>query len=340
MRVINGTDEIKGENLSENGAVGVEFDLSDSPDGLTGAEIRNSALVLGYFDGVHIGHTSQLEKAHEHSDRVVVRMFSSINKKAGKSLTLLGEKLRLLSLKGVDTVILDDFSAMRDLTGREYFERAILPLHPAGIFCGYNFTFGRGAACSSVELKQYAWENDIPFTSMPEFRLEDSAVSATEIRSLLSRGEVEKAAVLSGRYYSVKDTVVHGKELGRTIDFPTVNLRPTAEKLLPADGIYACLAVFGENGQRTVHGGVCNIGYRPTVNDDKSDKTLETYIFDYHGNLYSHPVRIIFTHRLRGEVRFSSVDELRSAIAKDAQNARIRLKHTDEALLKDYENTI
>ncbi len=327
MRVINGSDEIKGENFIDK-ITGAEY-------GLSGA-----ALVLGYFDGVHLGHTALLERARESSDRVVVRMFSSIDKKAGRTLTTLDEKLRLLSLKGVEAVILDDFSAMHGLSGREYFERAILPLHPAGIFCGYNFTFGRNASCTPVELEQYARESGISFTSMPEFRLDESTVSATEIRALLSRGEVERAAALAGRYYSVKDTVVHGKELGRTIDFPTVNLRPLAEKLLPADGIYACLAVFEENGQRVVHGGVCNIGYRPTVNNDKNDKTLETYIFDYHGDLYSHAVRIIFVKRLRGEVRFPSVEELRSAIAKDAENARLSLKHTDEKLLNDYENTI
>ncbi len=309
-------------------------------DNITGEnDICGMALVLGYFDGVHLGHSALIEKARESGAGVAVRMFSSINKKA-KSLTLLAEKLRLLELNGVDAVILDDFSVMRGLTGEEYFNQAVLPLHPAGVFCGYNFTFGRDAACSSFELGRYAEKRGIPFTSLPEFRLDKSTVSATEIRSLLSAGDVEKAAMLSGRYYSAKDIVVHGKELGRTIDFPTVNLRPTAEKLLPADGIYACLAVFEDNGCRAVHGGVCNIGTRPTVNDDERDRTLETFIFDYHGDLYSREVRIIFVKRLRGEVRFPSVEELRQAIAKDAENARLALKNTDIKLLKDYENTI
>lgn len=284
-------------------------------------------LSLGYFDGVHLGHAKLIGEAKKSCPLSVVRIFESLPK-ADVMLTTLDEKLALFDSLGVDCVIIDDFGALRDMSGREFFGSCVASLSPASVVCGYNYRFGKGAAYTTDDMKKYSAEMGISCTVVPEFILGGESVSSSKIRALLADGDVERANALLGRMYSVTDRVCHGKELGRTIGFPTINQRPPKSKALPKDGIYSCTAEFFADGEKIVRGGVCNIGSRPTVNSDENDITLETYIFDYEGDLYSKEVKISFAERLRGEVRFDSVERLREAIASDALHARESLgKH-------------
>lgn len=286
---------------------------------------KTIGLSLGYFDGVHLGHAKLIEETKKSCSISVVRMFESLPK-ADVMLTPLGEKLGLFEKLGVDCVIIDDFNALRDMSGPEFFEQCVASLSPSSVVCGYNYRFGKGASYTTDDMKKYAAERGISCTVVPEFTLGGKSVSSSRIRSLLADGDVSEANALLGRMYSVTDAVCHGKELGRTIGFPTINQRPPKAKALPKDGIYSCTAEFSAEGEKIVRGGVCNIGSRPTVNPDENDITLETYIFDYTGDLYSKEVKISFAERLRGEVRFDSVESLSEAIASDVLHARESLE--------------
>lgn len=192
---------------------------------------------------------------------------------------------------------------------------------PLRVVCGYNYRFGKGAAWSTDELKGFCTEHGISCSPVEEYKFDGMTVSSSAIRSLIAEGDMVKANSLLGRMYSVTDTIRHGKQLGRTIGFPTINQRPVRHKALPKEGIYSSVNSFCFDGEERSYAGVCNIGYRPTVNRDENDITLETYIMSFSGDLYSVSVTTYFAERLRGEIRFPTVEALREQIAHDAQHA-------------------
>ena len=282
---------------------------------------KNVSVVLGFFDGVHRGHMRLIEEAREGNAFTAVRMFTALPK-AGVLLTTTEEKLALLEKAGVDAVIFDDFSQLHDMSGRDFFEKCVLSLSPSVVVCGYNYRFGKGAAWSTDELKKFCAEHSISCSAVDEYRFDGMTVSSSAIRSLIAEGDMVKANLLLGRMYSVTDTIRHGKQLGRTICFPTINQRPVKHKALPKEGIYSSVNRFTFDGEERSFAGVCNIGFRPTVNSDENDITLETYIMDFSGDLYSATVTTYFAERLRGEIRFLSVEALREQIAHDADHAK------------------
>ena len=281
---------------------------------------KNVSVILGFFDGVHRGHMRLIEEARDGNAFTVVRMFTALPK-AEVLLTTTEEKLSLLETAGVDAVIFDDFKELHDMSGRDFFEKCVLSLSPSRVVCGYNYRFGKGAAWSTDELKGFCVEHSISCSPVEEYRFDGMTVSSSAIRSLIAEGDMVKANALLGRMYSVTDTIRHGKQLGRTIGFPTINQRPVRHKALPKEGIYSSVNSFCFDGEERSYAGVCNIGYRPTVNRDENDITLETYIMSFSGDLYSVSVTTYFAERLRGEIRFPSVEALREQIAHDAQHA-------------------
>lgn len=301
--------------------------VTDTREGLLALipRIKHGSLVLGYFDGVHLGHRALITRAarEAHGGAVTVRMFSSLPK--GEALTTLDDKLSLLEECGADAVILDDFSVMRSLSGGEFFDSAILPLSPSCVVCGYNYRYGARAASGADELEKSAAAHGIGCAVVPEFDIDDAAVSSSRIRALIGSGEVGGAARLLGRYYSVKSTVLHGHALGRTLGFPTVNQRRSGV-ILPAPGVYSCTAEYDCGNGLELHGGVCSVGSRPTVNSDESDVTLETYIFSCRADLYSRDVRVSFVERLRGNMKFDGVDALRERVELDKKTAADSLR--------------
>ena len=157
---------------------------------------------------------------------------------------------------------------------------------------------------------------------VPHFTMDGIPVSSTAIRTLIAQGHVDKAAELLGRPYSLTLPVMHGHQIGRTIGHPTINQIIPHGRLSPSRGVYSCIVEFTDrDGIPQIRGGVCNIGSRPTVNRDENDVTLETYIFDYSGDLYDLPVRTSFCEKLRDERKFASVEELAEQIARDSEHA-------------------
>ena len=328
MRLLHkGMPRIRAEGILKIKEESLDMLVTDTREGVCALipRIKHGSLVLGYFDGVHLGHRALISRAAEEArgGTVTVRMFSSLPK--GEALTTLDDKLSLLEECGVGAVILDDFSVMHSLSGSEFFDEAVLPLSPSCVVCGYNYRYGAGASSGAAELSASAAEHGIKCAVVPEFDMDGEAVSSSRIRALIGSGEIGGAARLLGRYYSVKSTVLHGHALGRTLGFPTVNQRKPGV-LLPCPGVYSCTAEYDRGSGVEVHGGVCSIGSRPTVNSDESDVTLETYIFSCRADLYSRDVRVTFIERLRGNMKFGGVDELRGQVELDKKSAAESLR--------------
>lgn len=311
-----------------------------------GSVPEGSVFLLGHFDGVHLGHRALCEEARLLSDRICsgsgrrpsVAVWTLRGLDRGGALTLNGEKLRLFSLLGADYALTRDFSDVRSLDGEEFFRSFLEDWRPAGVVCGYNFTFGRGAACGAEDLSRMAREAGIACSVVPAFKKDGREVSSTEIRRLVSEGRMKEAAELSGRPYFVSGTVRHGHRIGHEIGWPTVNLRIPAGKLVPPFGVYASVVRWqtpdGPVSPPTP--GVSNLGSRPTVNGDREDVTLETHLFCDPGELYGAEAAVWLWDFLRPETRFDSLDELRSAIGKDADAAAL----SSESCLKRYEHEL
>lgn len=296
---------------------------------------HGAIFLLGYFDGVHLGHRALFEKAVSISEGrpIVVWTFELLPKASAEVglITTLAEKLQIFRSLGADYVIFEDFDSIRSLSGEDFFSSVIADrFSPYAVICGENFRFGKGASCGHMELARFARSRSIRclVLSLKQAN-EDKPISSTVIRSLITDGNISEANALLGYPYFVTSAVLHGKELGRTIGHPTINQRLPREKIVPAHGVYSCTVTFRHLGEKITCGGVCNIGYRPTVNDDESDITLETYIFGFAGDLYDAVVTTKLYEMLRPEKHFDSVDELAAQIDRDSENAIASLAKHD-----------
>jgi len=296
-----------------------------------------SVFLLGYFDGVHRGHRALLGCAAEAAageHPIVVWTFDHLPK--GDVLTDNEEKRVLFAEYGADYVVYEDFDSLKDLDGCTFFDEVIVRRHhPSAVICGYNFRFGRRAAWSADDLCRFAEESGLECAVVPAELTEPDGVpvSSTAIRNAIAAGDVRTAAELLGRRYSVTLPVVHGKALGRTIGHPTINQIIPAGRISPARGVYSCIVEFTDkSGVPQCRGGVCNIGSRPTVNRDETDVTLETYIFDYSGDLYGQTIRTSFVEKLRDERKFASVDELAEQIRRDEEHAAESIRRLYDGL--------
>lgn len=295
-------------------------------------------LTIGNFDGLHLGHRTMLktviERAHDLSGEAVVYTFEPHPRKvlyperAPRLLTTFDQKRVLLEEIGVDVLIAEPFDrdfarVTPDQFVREYIHRRIRPLE---VYVGYDFHYGRDREGSMRLLTQTGPRLGFAVTIIPEVTVGGRDVSSTRIRDLLAEGRVEEAAELLARPFAVRGRVVPGDRRGRSIGFPTANLRAENE-VLPAAGVYAGeLQVLddGDPPKGARFPAVLNVGVRPTFRDGQGF-LAEAHLLDWSGDLYGRQVEIDFRHRLRGERKFPGVDALREQIALDAEEARRRL---------------
>ncbi len=300
------------------------FDLSDGCVQIE-ALPQETVTVFGFFDGVHIGHAALISSARDYAESIgaplCVWTFDSLPK-ARLIITDNSEKLAALSALGVSFVVFEDYAAVRYLPSDDFFSGYILPvLSPAAVFCGFNFNYGKNAAGNAASFERSASEHGIFSSVLPPFEIDGKPLSSSFIRSLISDGKVDEANKYLTMKYSFTSPVLHGRRIGHTLGFPTVNQRPDNKKLLPPFGVYACTVAIDE----MTFGGVCNIGIRPTVNGDGRDVTLESHIFGYSGNAYGKSVTVSLISMIRPERKFSSHEELSEQIMRDADAARTLL---------------
>lgn len=285
-----------------------------------------TVLTIGAFDGVHIGHACLLRSmcAVSGEKRLpnAVWTFAESPKalqQGAKYITGSVEKMEALEKLGAEQIYFADFERCRSMTPSEFVEKALIgDFHADTVVCGFDFRFGASRAGDAQTLKALLAQAGVSCIVVPPVKAGDETVSSTLIRRKLAEGDIEGASFLLGRRYSFLLPVIHGRRLGRTIGFPTINQRFPAYQVVPAYGVYACLCeVDGK-----LYRGVSNIGVRPTVSEHEDAPLCETHIFDFSDDLYDKEARVYLCRRIRPERRFDSVEALREQVERDKQAAR------------------
>jgi riboflavin kinase / FMN adenylyltransferase len=299
--------------------------------------IANAVVTTGTFDGVHLGHRQILsrltEMARQDGGASVVltywphpRTVVSSDSAGLKLLTTLAEKEALLAAAGIDHFVIIPFTrAFSQLTSDEFIRQILIEtIGTRKLVIGYDHRFGRDREGGFDYIQAHADNYGVAVEEIPRQDIDAVGISSSKIRAALADGQVETARAFLGRAYSVSGTVVKGRQLGRTIGFPTANLHPDdPNKLIPANGVYA---VTVQQGGQTF-GGMTNIGTRPTVGG--THQTIETYIFDFDRDIYGEELTLEFQAFLRPEQKFDGLPGLVNQLAQDESRARAVLSsHT------------
>ena len=284
------------------------------------------AVALGFFDGVHRGHGALLRRVGEVSAQKGL-VPSAFTFDAHPSSRITGAVTPLLSspadradlmrrLYGIQDVIVAHFDSMMRMDWRDFVTEYLVKEHGAAhVVAGHDFHFGYKGEGNPQRLQDLCRELGIGCDIIPKVELEGITVSSTYIRTLIAQGEMERAMEFLGHPHILTDRVGHGKRLGSTLGFPTVNLHFPEGILVPAHGVYVTRVRFQDGTSRPA---VTNIGVRPTV-DDGDRVNVEGYILDFSGDLYGQVIRMEFYKKLRGERKFPSLEALRDEIMKNAQ---------------------
>lgn len=291
--------------------------------------IKNPVVTTGTFDGVHLGHQKIISRlidvAKEEQGETVLltfyphpRMVLFPDDNELKLLNTQQEKIRLLENYGIDHLIIYPFTKeFSRLTSVEFVRNILVnSLQTKRLVIGYNHHFGRNREGSFEHLKEFGPVYGFDVEEIPAKDIDHIEISSTKIRQALQAGEVSVAATYLGHTYSVNGKVVQGKQLGRTIGYPTANiLMEDKYKLIPADGVYAVKVEHNDG----MYNGMLNIGNNPTI--EGKGRSLEVNIFDFDQNIYGDEATIYFIERLRDEVKFNGLDQLKVALAQDKVNA-------------------
>ena len=279
---------------------------------------KKRTVLLGNFDGVHIGHQALIKKGRSEADKrgtpLTVWTFDTLFSPA---LTAKDDRVELLRSYGVDEVIIESFERVKDLTPAEFVSNILHSELSTGLcICGYNYTFGCGGIGDPRLLRELCSEWGIDAEIIGRVTVDGGDVSSSAIRKMLTDGDIEGANKLFGRSYFLRDTVKEGNKKGRSVGMPTANIYPSG-LCLPKNGVYATITVV--NGKRLPS--VTNVGLRPTVNDGRG-VSVETHIIDFEGNLYGKEIKIEFLSFLRPEQKFDSLDEVQNAVKDDIAKAK------------------
>lgn len=297
------------------------------------ARLRGGVVAIGNFDGIHRGHQAVLERALEEARQrdvpALVLTFEPHPRKVFRPdiplfvLTPPHVKARLIEALGFDGVVERPFTRAFSSQSAEDFVTAILQdqLGISHVVTGFDFHFGKNRQGGPAFLMESGERHGFGVTLVDAFRDEGTEIiSSSRIRELLSEGEAAEAAGLLGYRYTVEAEVVGGAQLGRTLGFPTANMRLSSETALK-QGIYA---VRFRRADGTLHDGVASFGRRPTVGDNLAP-LLETFVFDFSGDLYGEIASVSFFGYLRGEVKFDGLDPLVAQMKLDEAEARALL---------------
>lgn len=290
--------------------------------------LKNSWLTIGVFDGVHRGHQQIIHRltagAHDAGTQAVVLTFwphpaTVLGNREVKTLTTPEERTQLLSALGVDLVVTQTFdTSLANTSAADFVVRLKKYLGFDHLLIGYDFALGKGRQGDAARLTEMGRDLGYRVEVIPALSDESGVISSTEIRKLVAIGDVADAAVLLGHCYGLHGPVVHGDSRGHDLGFPTANISYPAEKLLPANGVYACKVWI--DGVR--HAGAINVGVRPQFHEGADRPLVEAYILDFNRDLYGEDVRLEFVARLRDEHKFASVDGLIEQMQRDVQRAR------------------
>lgn len=293
--------------------------LRDAADG----SLKGSAVCLGNFDGVHLGHLALFNAAQKIGPAVALTFLPHPGKVlqpdlAPRLISTHARKLELMEAAGVSAVVVQPFSLEYAKSTPADFESSLFDgVGARAAVVGFDFTYGQKRAGTVESLRAAAARRGSTVEVVPAVTVEGIVVSSSKIREYVLEGRVSAASQLLGRPFDIDGVVVPGAGRGRTIGFPTANVDTTNE-LRPSAGVYAVRVRI--LGTEEAHGGAANIGVKPTFGGGAV--TIEAHLFDYQGDLYGKRLRVEFLDRLRAEKRFGSASELSSQIARDLDAAR------------------
>ena len=283
-------------------------------------------LTIGTFDGVHIGHRKIVERLIKSAEKeglksVILTFFPHprmiLNQNSDiKLLNTIDEKIRLLESMGLNALIIHPFDkAFSELSAEEFVQQILVEkLNLKKIIIGYDHRFGKNRTAGIDDLIVFGEKYHFEVEQISAQEIDEVSVSSTKIRKALEQGEIVLANSYLGYNYFFNATVVEGKKLGRTIGFPTANLKVSEEyKLIPKTGVYI-VEVLIENKKLN---GMMNIGTNPTVSG--THQTIEVNILGFDRDIYGKSVQVSFLEKIRGEQKFASIEELKSQLQKDKQ---------------------
>jgi riboflavin kinase / FMN adenylyltransferase len=325
---------------------------------------RRAVITIGTFDGVHTGHAQILQQLRQEAARidgetVIVTFYPHPRKivRGGTAevrlLNTLEEKIQLLSWQQVDHLVVVPFTAaFSEMTAAEYVKEFLLEkFHPHTVIIGYDHRFGKGRLGDYHLLEEFSRSEGFELQEIPVHLLDAVSVSSTRIREAIAQGDIATANQLLGYPFFFSGQVMQGRQLGRTIGFPTANIQVgSPDKLIPGDGVYAVEVeivddstisltapdtvlsptkgnpdakssqpLSGVPWSGTRWKGMMNVGMRPTV--DGRERTIEVNIFDFNEDLYGRELRVFINKYLRGEEKFNGLDALKAQLARDKENA-------------------
>ncbi|MDD6463463.1 MAG: bifunctional riboflavin kinase/FAD synthetase [Clostridiaceae bacterium] len=289
-----------------------------------GNNANRTAVALGNFDGMHVGHMAVLEAAKSFESEGLLPVavlfdehsLKAITGKAPAMLMTVTERNRIINENGlrIETLV---FNEIRDLSPSDFVEKILVGrLGAAAVCCGYNYRFGKGASGTAQTMSEICGRLGLQCRVSGEVDVDRCAVSSTKIRGFIENGEIEKANKMLGRPFGFSSRVIDGDKRGRVLGFPTINQIIPEELAMPRFGVYQ--SVVTVNGEKFK--GVTNVGRRPTVGTEKI--LSETHILDFDRDIYGENVDVRLIKFIRPEKKFSSFDELARQIKSDAKEVR------------------
>lgn len=287
----------------------------------------DTLLTIGVFDGVHLGHKHLIHKLleqarqkslipglvtfHQHPEDLLTH---------GKKLPFLTDiktRIHLLKAEGISIVVPLSFTAqLARLDAKDFIELLQKHLRMCGLVIGPDFALGKNRQGDIGFLTDLGKEKNFSVTVVPPLMMDGEVVSSTAIRQAVAEGAMEKYHKLTGRSFSLRGKVVSGTGRGEGLGFPTANLNVSNGQAIPPDGVYASLAYVNGN----MYEAMTNIGDNPTFGENK--RTIESFILDYHSDLYGYEISVDFVSRIRDEIKFDSIDELKKQIAEDVHKGK------------------
>lgn len=293
-------------------------------------KFSSPSVAIGNFDGVHLGHREILSRtvksAHDRGKEAVVYTFDPhprivLNKVQDvPRINTEAEREKILEELGIDVLILAEFTPeYASQTPEQFVENTLVEeLGVRSLFVGENYRFGKGRSGTAVMLKKTGHELGFTVHVVPSVKVDEVVVSSSEIRKLLLSGEIRRANELLGRPFKIAGKVIHGHSRGKKLGFPTANIKPEP-KLCPPDGVYAVYCILDDD-KKNLRPGVMNIGWNPTFKDRRV--SYEAHIMDLDRDLYGQRIEMQIIDRIRAEMTFNNVEELKEQIRKDIKYSR------------------
>ncbi|MDF2946024.1 MAG: riboflavin biosynthesis protein RibF [Bacillales bacterium] len=289
---------------------------------------KKLSLALGYFDGVHKGHKKVISTCVEIAKkRNLIPALMTLEphplkvlkpEKTIECITNIDQRIRYIKQLGIEYLIILKFDIdISELSPVEFMEKILKPLKVQEIVAGFDYRFGRNGEGNMSSLTELG-KGSFSVTTIDKVESENIKISSTLIRKLICEGDVDKVDKYLEKKYKIIGNVIHGEKRGRTIGYPTANILPSDNYVIPKTGVYIVEIVV----ESVIYKGVCNVGLRPTFHVDQLKPNIEVHILDFDKEIYGETVEVIWHKKLRDEKKFNNISELISQLDIDSSNAK------------------